>query len=362
MSASGTESAGMDTTKQGGNRIQTGFEITQLSEFLDKVASKLDTSDREHVRLIRALAHLTAQSSTNTEGFINIEIAEQIGKQPHSPWTHLTGNDPDLTEIRNRVNKAWKNLKAAWPKLRPGIHQQFADAGYKYFPDISKTTGGGRSNTSKYQLIFIEAQESSSETILQGPPINWDGSILYNLEELTEAKSLNWLAEHGLALRGWRAKLFTGGLGLVMITLLGLVALMMLTLSQARTLHDLTSGALSLAILVTLAWVLIRPFYRLSVDRIILAPTWLQDWSAHEDRLIEIEPINEPRHNILRLKRYTAECPICGNKVRIKSGQREFHHRLVGRCERSPIEHVFSFDHVTRRGYFLRKILPHSQK
>ena len=41
---------------------------------------------------------------------------------------------------------------------------------------------------------------------------------------------------------------------------------------------------------------------------------------------------------------------ICGAKVQVDSGEREFRGRLVGRCQESPDEHAFSFDRVTRSG------------
>jgi len=52
--------------------------------------------------------------------------------------------------------------------------------------------------------------------------------------------------------------------------------------------------------------------------------------------------------------RYAATCPVCNARVQVESGGREFHGRLVGRCQESPDEHVFSFDRVTRAGKSLR--------
>jgi len=60
------------------------------------------------------------------------------------------------------------------------------------------------------------------------------------------------------------------------------------------------------------------------------------------------------------VSRYVADCPICGVKDAGRSainpapGGWEFHGRVVGRCAHAPQEHVWSFDHITRIGRFLR--------
>ncbi|MEQ3645978.1 hypothetical protein [Alteromonas sp.] len=48
-----------------------------------------------------------------------------------------------------------------------------------------------------------------------------------------------------------------------------------------------------------------------------------------------------------------AKCSICGEDILIEKS-REFHGRYVGKCRIAPSEHVFSFDHVTKRGKLLR--------
>lgn len=50
---------------------------------------------------------------------------------------------------------------------------------------------------------------------------------------------------------------------------------------------------------------------------------------------------------------YEGKCNICGDKLLIEKS-REFNNRYIGRCAISPMEHVFSFDHVTKTGKSLR--------
>ena len=61
--------------------------------------------------------------------------------------------------------------------------------------------------------------------------------------------------------------------------------------------------------------------------------------------------------NDIRLKMkaivYECNCPICGDHIIIEKSK-EFKGRYVGKCAVAPSEHVFSFDHVTKKGKFLR--------
>ncbi len=62
----------------------------------------------------------------------------------------------------------------------------------------------------------------------------------------------------------------------------------------------------------------------------------------------------------IQLVSYWATCPICKEKLKrnvridVSKGGKEFHNRLIGRCSESPIEHIYSFDHITRIGKPLR--------
>ncbi|QCZ93305.1 hypothetical protein [Salinimonas iocasae] len=59
--------------------------------------------------------------------------------------------------------------------------------------------------------------------------------------------------------------------------------------------------------------------------------------------------------NPLGMKAVTieAKCSICGEDLIIDKS-REFHGRYIGKCRIAPSEHVFSFDHITKRGKLLR--------
>jgi hypothetical protein len=57
----------------------------------------------------------------------------------------------------------------------------------------------------------------------------------------------------------------------------------------------------------------------------------------------------------LKMKAVTfeAQCCVCGEDIVIEKSK-EFNGRFIGKCTVAPTEHIFSFDHVTKTGKFLR--------
>lgn len=52
--------------------------------------------------------------------------------------------------------------------------------------------------------------------------------------------------------------------------------------------------------------------------------------------------------------KYASQCPVCEAEVLLDKGEPDFPRRIVGRCQESPREHVYSFDRVTKTGMRLR--------
>lgn len=50
---------------------------------------------------------------------------------------------------------------------------------------------------------------------------------------------------------------------------------------------------------------------------------------------------------------FEAQCGVCGEDIAIEKSK-EFDGRFIGKCTVAPTEHIFSFDHVTKTGKFLR--------
>lgn len=143
-----------------------------------------------------------------------------------------------------------------------------------------------------------------------------------------------------------------------LLTMCALVvaALLLMTLTAfvsigTRHLPWDTYGILA-AIAAALWWSVSRRWERLFDDRTLLLG--LGD-IAGADRGVVLDCEYAAGRRSIVLRRYVSECPICNEStVSLAPGEPEFIRRLVGRCENSPREHVFSFDRVTLEGAPLR--------
>src|SRR5690606_4102637 len=92
---------------------------------------------------------------------------------------------------------------------------------------------------------------------------------------------------------------------------------------------------------------LLWPFYKAASQRVAMAPEWLMGLVISGavlalERKRELD-VKRPG-STLKLVVFAGECSICKGRVSIGPGGLRFWGRLVGRCEDSPREHVFSFD------------------
>ena len=92
-----------------------------------------------------------------------------------------------------------------------------------------------------------------------------------------------------------------------------------------------------------------RPF-RLAIDyRIVEAPWFFLPLDIMYGQLESTR--NDDNNRFFRIIVYKAECPICGSRVDVRNGEKNYPHRMIGCCRLSPAEHTFSFDPETRIGF-----------
>jgi len=167
----------------------------------------------------------------------------------------------------------------------------------------------------------------------------------------------SWFFSKEFHLTGWRRILFLTPAILMLIVALGVFLIVWLTLSHQQAIppNRILVLVATAAAAGYFAWRMVSGVGRLGDKRIIMAPDILIGFREYGVQLeltrIDSTPGAASR---LGLVRYAATCPICGAKVQVESGGREFHGRLVGRCQESPDEHVFSFDRIARAGKNLR--------
>lgn len=221
-----------------------------------------------------------------------------------------------------------------------------------YFELRINDTGevGGAKNKKHHFLKVVKLSSDSIEGVENKENTNL---ISYDAVQLPKA---SWLAKPfmSIELSSWRLGIFMS----IPITLL-LIAyfLFLLFLFTPSTEAIVIIGIFCLV--VALSWKSIFPFYEANMKRIAIAPQWMMKWSQTSAQLesIKLDRIRKNGRNYRKLEFviYEGVCPVCGNTVELENGKANLKGRLIGKCNESPREHLFSFDHITKNGAYLIK-------
>lgn len=259
---------------------------------------------------------------------------------------------------------AW--LSPIWNKLNTEIRQEreeglqkfAADRGLKFYPWVGKLeSSGGAGNQA---LHFLEAlpiplQKAGRVSTINLPKPDISYIPAENLKPSWWARRL---FDRNHVASGWRKWLLVWPslLWIVMVGLSGFILFLGLTqIATPVTTRDL----MAIIILALMAWYVARLIKRLEYlvdDRLVMVSDQMVGFGEFgvcmEFFKVENADIDTP--SSLRMVKYAAQCPICLAQVLLNSGEPDFPRRIIGRCQESPREHVFSFDRVTRNGYRLR--------
>ncbi|MBW8456983.1 MAG: hypothetical protein K0M58_00855 [Thiobacillus sp.] len=268
-------------------------------------------------------------------------------------------------DASNRVSGAWNDWVKKSEDRLIGLQDYAANQGLDYYPWPMKKgdSKGGFGRHTHYAIevrpIGKQALESQAREVTSVPYAD----IRY-IRETTPKPAwwASWFFSKEFHLAGWRRILFLTPAILMLIAALGVFLVVWFTLSHQQAIPPSRILVLvaTAAAAGYFAWIMVSGVGRLGDKRIIMAPDILIGFREYGVQLELTRIDSTPRAaSRLGLVRYAATCPICGAKVQVESGGREFHGRLVGRCQESPDEHVFSFDRVTRSGKYLRATSPH---
>ena len=344
---SGNDSEHIDST----NLSSAALIVAEAAEGL--VASR---GRDDWITLMHALAELTrfhADKGDPQPLFSVAVLREQCAaRDPANKVYWLSEEDTG----RKKFSKAWEKLEASFPGLEGNLRQR---AEKRRIPGraIAYTTSDDQDKRIKLyglRLISIRLPESPKLS----PLASSEASNLPASEDLIEyVEEMEIYPIPGIRhpvlinVQGWRSLFMVAPVMIFIISgACGSWLLLQAWLSEFP-IRIIFQGSLTIVIFVSvLAW-LALPFYRLIDQRIIMAPSILQMTSPFVHVLV-IRKENEVK--VIRMVRVTATCPLCGGLVEIQEGRRQYRGRFVGACERNPIEHLFSFDHVRRRGTALR--------
>ena len=358
--------SGTRDRKQAGNRSETvesspetpGPSSDQLRQAAAALRGIIETdwdTQRLAKKMLLALCVLVEENPERSDaGWIAEEIARAMTRFGVNGWA------VNEEEARKRANEHWKTLVPLWESKREGVEQRLQARGIGLKAKIDHDQGGEDPTARRYflQFTFAETDDRDRYPTPSGAILNVE-PIRYFTEEISSNRLLRRLSRYGFFLGGLGGHILVVSLASLGFVLIVSAALFWIVMSAAQSSVMFLKGGLTVATIVSLGWVLLRWWVRLVEDRIAKAPLILQPLSKYDDYLLELRPRDGTDTDAIFLVRYIGDCPICGEngrgRVRIESGRIEFHgRRLTGRCRNAPNAHVFSFDHVTRWGRFLR--------
>lgn len=253
--------------------------------------------------------------------------------------------------------RLWKTLNGDFrQKCEEGIQKFASDQGLTVYPWIEKReSNGGAGNQALICLVALPIPGTSAQAAKKMPEHDID---YIPAEKLKLSWWARWLFDKNQVAEGWRKWMLVWP-NLLWLGIVGLLCVFLLwVLSQGRS--PLTTSDTTVLIFIgLLAWYarhLVERFCRLVDDRIVLASDQMVGFKEFGVCLELFKPegstADTPKR--ARMIKYAGTCPICAAQVLLDKGEPDFPRRIVGRCQESPREHVFSFDRATRSGFRLR--------
>ena len=251
------------------------------------------------------------------------------------------------------VSTLWKEIETKhYEQIKPIVIQRCREMGLSHYPRPAKLNG----SPALYQLeaypldaMPLSTAISEREDGLQ----HSRGAVTYEQDLTLKLSRLGRLVfGSGLAWTLWKKLTLASVIAIITILLLAFLFVGYGVLLQRHTPLS-AADVLTLMLVVAGPWAITRKIdelTRIFDDRIVIAPDWALSWKEFGATMeLEGEPENGGTR-VIKVARYTARCPICDGMLKLDKGEPDFPRRLVGRCSKSPREHVFSFDRITRIG------------
>ena len=325
--------------------------LSDYARVVEKALANWPQREQRHLQLLSALIELTHENPDKAEvGFITLGLHEAVSKRLNKDWG-------DIDKAAKTVSTAWTKLEEMWPAKTEGLKQRALEAGLKGFPVLQKHQGGGGGHSSRYCLAIAPLTNEvvrSGETSKDLPQSDRPVQVHYYLDEQERLRGpAKWLAD-GFVLQGWRRTVFITLIGVSVFSLYALLMLILFALPQSistgKTIQLLFFGG----VILFIAWRALGPFYQVMEYKTVIAPSWLQPFTNEDNRLLIFETRRPKAANRLLLARYVGDCPLCGGTVELRRGGWVYPGRIIGRCQNSPREHVYRFDHILRLGNLIQ--------
>lgn len=304
---------------------------------------------------------------------IGFEPEKLSRQQIYARAKKIEDSKVDSQTAKNAVNtsKLKANLEA-FINSQPDCKKAFLQLNYRPII-IASTSDGGPKNKA---LIWMDIEaiyegEVQHEQILKATGVDSDGdtedeyaedlnSITYERKAASEIKpslfTKLFFKKGELRILSFRGILL---MILLMLSFLVDIFIAIFSLLVILLLSDLPNFKLWQAIIfvafIPLAYLNWRyffvPLYRLPYYRVVKAPMFFANINVVN---ADIEMYwDKDKLNVARVTEFTATCPICSGLIELANGKPDQKQPLVGRCREAPHAHVYSFDRMSMKGYFL---------
>ena len=296
---------------------------------------------------------------------------EKLSRQQiYAKAKNIDEKSVDSQTAKNAVKTTkLKSTLKAFINDQPDCKKAFNDIGY--LPEVisSLSEGGAKNRTLVWMSIkAIENEEVDEEQIAGSAVIDSDdieddeylSSVTYERKAASEIKpslfTRLFFKKGELKILSFRGVLL---MVLLMLSFLLDIFIAIFSLLVILLLSDLPNFKLWQAIIfvafIPLAYLNWRyffvPLYRLPYYRVVKAPMFFANINVVN---ADIEMYwDKDRLNVARVTEFTATCPICSGLIELADGKPDQKQPLVGRCREAPHAHVYSFDRMSMKGYFL---------
>lgn len=328
----------------------------ELERLLDFYPSESDDYDFLKIILERRLKNL---DENNGDGF----VPDRISRKTIYAIFHKKSLDAVDSRDANKEVKVDKlrQLLDEFVKRQIDSKSNFRTIGFRPILEFEKSVGGrGKDSLLWLNIAEYHFEEQSDEIDSATEIANDIFKINYSRKNIDEIKpslftkiiftnsELKMRSIKGIAVMLF----FMSGL-LVEFLLLVFAFIMFLLIRDLKTLKlwELLVFC-SFIPMAYLSWVgLFRPLHNLLTHRIIKAPELFLN--ANIDNA-DIEMYKgKDGYKVARVTEFIATCPICSAPIELADGKPDQKAPLVGRCREAPHAHVYSFDRVTLKGFFL---------
>lgn len=269
-------------------------------------------------------------------------------------WPQKLEQDHEEHE-RGAMRSLWQQICRVMASQSGVIVDAMAENNIPFSVAPEQIPGRGRGNRARFGFTFGTLAFADRATPIDLAAIP---QITYTRASVSAGGLAAWLAKAGYSLTGRSKLALYIAASVVIYALASILVFFLQVAAQASDARQALAAALLALTLAILPLAAITRLISIGRNRVGIAPAVLQRWPGGEDRIIEIRDNVDGSPDVKAvLVHYVADCPICGEsgkeRIRATSGGIRFFGRIVGRCSNAPLEHVFSFDHVSRQGRYL---------